>query len=324
MLNLKRETVMVSGGAGFIGSHVVERLLNSPQVEKVVVVDNFFLGKEENLSLVAESGRVITYRLDASDIQSMKDVVEENGVELVIDMAVIPLVTSLKFPHMTVQTNISIALAFCELLRNGAIRRLVHVSSSEAYGSAQYIPMDEKHPHAAITPYAASKAAADQIIQSYVKTFGLDAAIIRPFNNFGPRQNAGSYAGVIPIVVGKVFAGEPIEVFGDGQQTRDFSFVRDTAQAIVDLAFADTTPGESYNLATGVEIDINSLIEKILKVMNAPSHQINHVRARPGDVRRHCADVKLATSLLGYALPSLGEEQLAETVNWYVGQRRAT
>jgi UDP-glucose 4-epimerase len=162
------------------------------------------------------------------------------------------------------------------------------------------------------------------IIQSYVLTFGLDATIIRPFNNFGPRQNSGSYAGVIPIVVGKVASGSKIEVFGDGKQTRDFSFVRDTARAIVDLSFAETSAGQVYNLATGVEITINDLIQKILKVMNATNHEISHEDPRAGDVRRHCADVQLSRGLIGYALPPINEDQLSETVNWYLGGSHKT
>ena len=311
-------TVLVTGGAGFIGSHVVERLLESPKVGKVIVVDNFFLGKEENLSTATKGGKVTVYRLDASNLQAMQDVAIENEVDMVIDMAVIPLITSLKFPQITVETNISIATTWCELLRVGHIKRLVHVSSSETYGTAQYIPMDESHPHAAITPYAASKAAADQIVQSYVRTFGLDAVIIRPFNNFGPRQNSGSYAGVIPIVIGKIAAGLPIEVFGDGDQTRDFSFVRDTARAIVDLAFSQTIAGEAYNIATGVEITVNSLIERISNVMRVPNHPVQHLKERPGDVRRHCAGVQLSASLLGYSLPPLSDSQLLETVDFYM------
>lgn len=320
-MNSQAITVLVTGGAGFIGSHVVERLLDTPMVRRVVVVDNFFLGKEENLVYATKGERLTLYRLDASNLQAMQDVAVENEVEMVIDMAVIPLITSLKFPQITLENNIAVATTWCELLRGRHIKRLVHVSSSETYGTAQYIPMDEKHPHAAITPYAASKAAADQIIQSYVRTFGLDAVIIRPFNNFGPRQNAGSYAGVIPIVIGKIASGLPIEVFGDGSQTRDFSFVRDTARAIVDLAFADTLPGEAYNIATGVEITVNSLIEKISSVMGFPGHPVLNLEERPGDVRRHCAGVQLSTSLLGYSLPPLSDSQLLETVDFYLDAR---
>lgn len=317
-MNSMGVTVLVTGGAGFIGSHVVERLLETPKVKRVIVVDNFFLGKEENLASATRGGKVTLYRLDASNLQAMQDVATENEVDMVIDMAVIPLVTSLKFPQITVETNISVATTWCELLRVGHIKRLVHVSSSETYGTAQYIPMDESHPHTAITPYAASKAAADQILQSYVRTFGLDAVIVRPFNNFGPRQNSGSYAGVIPIVIGKIAAGLPIEVFGDGNQTRDFSFVRDTARAIVDLAFSQTLPGEAYNIATGVEITVNSLIERISNVMGVPNHPVRHLGERPGDVRRHCAGVQLSSSLLGYSLPPLSDSQLLETVDFYI------
>ena len=319
---LRGKSVLVSGGAGFIGSHLVDRLIDEDP-GRLTVVDNFFLGRERNLDAAkARRPDLDIKRMDASDLAAMQDVAVEREVEVVFDLAVIPLPTSLTYPVWTVQTNVGIATTFCELARRGLIQTLVHCSSSEAYGSARRVPMDEEHPHDAITPYAASKSAADAIIGSYIKTFGIDAAIVRPFNNFGPRQNLGSYAGIIPIIVQRVSQGVPIEIHGDGEQTRDFIFVRETAELIVRAYGTPRTRGRVVNVATGQETSINTLLGSLLKVMDALDHPVVHTPERPGDVRRHCADVTLATDLLEYEPSTISDEQLQATVDYYLGEFR--
>jgi UDP-glucose 4-epimerase len=319
-MSLRDRSVLVTGGAGFIGSHLVDRLVaESPR--KIVVVDNFFLGSEANLiDARAACPELEVLRLDASNLAAMQDVVVEHEIETVFDLAVVPLPTSLKYPHLTMQTNIGITATFCEIARRGLIERLVHMSSSEAYGSGHYVPMDEAHPDDALTPYAAAKAAEDHIIRSYVRTFGIDATVVRPFNNYGPRQNPGSYAGIIPIVIQRVVRGLPIEIHGDGEQTRDFTFVRDTADLTVAIHETPAARGEEINVATGVGTSINDLVARILEFMNAPGHPITYTEGRPGDVRRHQADSSKLVDLVGRQPAVLSDEALLETVEWYRGQ----
>lgn len=316
-MTLRDRSVLVTGGAGFIGSHLVDRLIKeSPK--KLVVVDNFFLGNEANLADARkEYPDLEVLRLDASDLAAMQDVVTDHGIETVFDLAVVPLPTSLSYPHWTMLTNIGITATFCEIARRGLIERLVHMSSSEAYGSGRYVPMNEEHPDDAITPYAASKAAEDHIIRSYVQTFGIDATVVRPFNNYGPRQNPGSYAGIIPIVVARVTRGLPVEIHGDGEQTRDFTFVRDTADLTVVLHETPEARGQEINVATGVGTSINHLVERILDIMGKPDHPVIHTAERPGDVRRHQADASRLVSLVGRQPAVLDDEALAETIEWY-------
>ena len=317
-MSVRSKSILITGGAGFIGSHLVDRLI-ADDPRRVTIVDNFFLGSMENLS---EAHRrrpdLEVIRLDAADLAAMQEVVVAHEVDTVFDLAVIPLPTSLTYPAWTVQTNVGIATTFCEIARRGLVERLVHVSSSEAYGSARYIPMDEGHPHDAITPYAASKSAADHIIESYVQTFGIDATVIRPFNNIGPRQNPGSYAGIVPIVVKRVLAGQPIEIYGDGEQTRDFIFVKDTADLIAQIHESPECRGQVLNVATGVETSVNDLVRRILVTMGQPDHPVVHTPERAGDVRRHLAGVSKLSGILGHQPPQLSDRALRETVEWYL------
>jgi UDP-glucose 4-epimerase len=318
-MTLTGKSILVTGGAGFIGSHLVDRLARE-HPSKLVVVDNFFLGREENLRTARSSWPDLKIlRLDAANLPAMRDVVVAEGVQVVFNLAVVPLPTSLNYPEWTIRSNVDIAVAFCELARWRCIETLVHCSSSEAYGSAIFSTMDEAPPLAPTTPYAASKAAGDQIVLSYCSTFGIDAVIVRPFNNFGPRQNPGSYAGIIPIVVQKVHSGSPVEIHGDGLQTRDYVFVRSTAEAMVKIYESEKARGRVINVATGHEITINDLVSRLLGALGAQGHQVIHGAARPGDVRRHRGAPSLLRNLTGYAPEPILDEDLRETVAWYGG-----
>ena len=317
-MKLTGKNILVTGGAGFIGSHLVDRIIKENPAN-IVVVDNFFLGRESNLEKANKdfSGLQIL-RLDASSFSSMRQITQTEKIDVVFDLAVVPLPTSLHYPAWTMEQNVGIATTMCELARCGYIQTLIHSSSSEGYGSAQYVPMDEKHPLAPCTAYAASKIAADLLVLSYYQTFSIDTVILRPFNNFGPRQNHTSYAGIIPIVIRRVKNGQPIEIHGDGEQTRDYIFVRDTVEAFVSVYQEKQTRGKVINVGTGQETSINALITAILDVMRKPNHPVIHTAPRAGDVRRHCADDKLARSLINFTPSILSKENLEETVDWYL------
>ena len=314
-------SVLVTGGAGFIGSHLVDRLAEeSPRA--LIVVDDLFLGREENLAEARRRYPALKFhKADASKYDVVRAIMTDEAVDVVFNLAVIPLPTSLVRPRFTVDVNVGIATVACELLREGLYRTLIHFSSSEAYGSAQYVPMDENHPLLPETPYAASKLAGDHIAHSYVATFGLDITIVRPFNNFGPRQNDAAYAGVIPIVVNQALRSEPVTVFGDGLQTRDFVFVRDTAAAAVRAYEVEATRGRVLNLSSGRETSVNDLVRVILEAMGS-SVPVRHGPPRPGDVRRHCGDSQLARAMLGVEPRTVSDETMRETIAWYQGSAR--
>jgi UDP-glucose 4-epimerase len=313
---LRGKSVLVTGGAGFIGSHLCERIAQeSPS--RLVVVDNLFLGREENLAGARKGCPGLRlYRQDAADFDAMAAIVASEAVQVVFNLAIVPLPASLVNPRWTVDHNVALSTVPAELLRLGMYETLVHFSSSEAYGSASYVPMDEGHPYQPSTPYAASKLAGDYVVLSYRETYGIDATILRPFNNFGPRQNAGTYAGIIPIVVNRALAGEPIVIYGDGEQTRDFVFVRDTADAAVRMYESPATRGRIMNVASGVEVTVNHLVREILDALDVDV-PIVHEDARPGDVRRHCGATKLARELIGFEPRTDLRAGLIETLAWY-------
>ena len=219
-------------------------------------------------------------------------------------------------PAGACRVNLDIALALCELQRAGAYGRLVHLSSSEVYGTAQQFPMGEDHPLLAETTYAAGKAAADLAVASYVRMFGLDALTVRPFNNFGPRQNSGSFAGVIPLTVSRILAGDAPVIEGDGEQTRDFIFVEDTVDALLRLADLPDLNGQVVNLASGRETSILELVTHLCEALGWTGG-IEHVATRAADVRRHRADVSRAESLIGPVATTTLADGLAATVEWY-------
>lgn len=280
-------------------------------------MDNFFLGKQRNLKNAKEKypGLKIEYK-DASDINAMRGILEMESIEVVFNLAVIPLLTSHDDPKMTWDVNVNTAMVLCELLRKNHYSTLIHFSSSEAYGTAEKIFMDEEHPLNPTTPYAASKAAGDHLVTSYNKTFGIDASIIRPFNNYGPRQNEFSYAGVIPVTIKRILSGLPPIVHGDGEQTRDYIYVANTADAAIEIYEHKNTRGKILNIATGEEITVNKILTTIAQLLEYDKPFI-HESSRLADVRRHRADISLAKKLIGYEPKISFEDGIRETVEWY-------
>ncbi len=314
---VKGKHVLVTGGAGFIGSHLVD-LLVAEEVGRLSVIDNFFLGVSANLT---EARRRMpglqVLHVDASDDHAVRETFARlEAVDIVFDLAVIPLPTSLERPQFCFDTNVRITSILCELLREGRFETLVHFSSSEAYGSARAVPMSEDHPLDPLTPYAASKAGSDHLVRTYAATFGVDALVVRPFINYGPRQNDQRYAGIIPAMLRCAFEGRAFTIFGDGQQTRDYIYVTDTARAVLDLYRCTDARGQVVNIGSGQEISVVDLKTKIEHILGRaiPWRQCD---PRPGDVRRHRADITLLKSLIAFEPRVSIDEGLTRTVEFY-------
>ncbi len=317
MATIKNKNVLVTGGAGFIGSHLCDGLLERGAA-KVVCVDNFFLGKMENLEEALKHDNFVLYRDDARNFGVLQAIMEKEEIEVVFNMATIALNYSFFNPFDAYMVNVEIANTLLELLKVGAYKTLIHTSSSEAYGTAQYSPMDENHPTDPTTPYAAGKAAADLMVHSFYKVLGLDISIVRPFNNYGPRQNAeGSLAAIIPATARRIKEGGMPMVEGDGEQTRDFIYVTDTVRGLIAAYEKEESRGKIINLGSGKDISINSLLQGICDYMNYTG-EWEHRPARTSDVRNLCADSKRAKELLGFEPEIDFKEGIKMTLDWYM------
>ncbi len=319
MPQIKGKSVLVTGGAGFIGSHLCDELL-AQGAKKVVCVDNFFLGKMENIAEAGEHDNFALYRDDCRHFGVMQSIIEKESVEVVFNMATIALNYSFFNPFDAYMVNVEIANTLLELLKVGAYKTLIHTSSSEAYGTAQYSPMDENHPTNPTTPYAAGKAAADLMVHSFYKVLGLDISIVRPFNNYGPRQNAvGSLAAIIPATARRIREGGMPMIEGDGEQTRDFIYVKDTVRALILAYQSEESRGKIINLGSGKDISINSLLKLICDYYGYTG-EWEHRPERTSDVKHLCADSKKAREILNFE-PIVGfEEGIRLTLDWYRNQ----
>lgn len=317
MASIKGKNVLVTGGAGFIGSHLCDELLNRGAA-KVVCLDNFFLGKLENIQEAMERNNFVLYRDDARNFGVVQAILEKENVEVVFNLATIALNYSFFNPFDAYMVNVEIANTLLELLKVGAYRTLIHTSSSEAYGTAQYSPMDENHPTNPTTPYAAGKAAADLMIHSFSKVLDLDISIIRPFNNYGPRQNAvGALAAIIPVTAKRIKEGGKPIVEGDGEQTRDFIYVADTVRGLILAYENEASRGKIINLGSGKDISINSLLDGICNYMGYTG-EYDRRPARTSDVRNLCASSKLAKEVLGFEPEVVFDDGIKKTLDWYI------
>lgn len=315
-LKLENKSIMVTGGAGFIGSHLVDRLIQE-KPSNLVVVDNFFLGKESNLQEAKMNyPRLKILHQDASEYEAMKQIMKDEDIQVIFNLAVTPLPASLTRPRWVYEENMAIVLCLLELIRSHDFDTLIHFSSSEAYGTSVYAPMNENHPLNGTTPYAVSKAAGDNLILSYYRLFGIDASIVRPFNNYGPRQNEGSYAGVIPLTIKRILSGEPPLIYGDGKQTRDYLYVTDTADAAVKVYNCTKTRGRVLNIGSGKETSINAVVRLTAQHLNCKK-PIVYQKPRPADVRRHIASIFLAEELIDFCPKVNMEEGMKTTIEWY-------
>ncbi len=317
MPSIKGKNILVTGGAGFIGSHLCDELLLEG-ANKVVCVDNFFLGKMENIVDALTHDNFVLYRDDARQFGVMQSVMEKEEVEVVFNMATIALNYSFFNPFDAYMVNVEIANTLLELLKVGVYKTLIHTSSSEAYGTAQYSPMDENHPTDPTTPYAAGKAAADMMVHSFSKVLDLDISIIRPFNNYGPRQNAeGPLAGIIPVTAKRLKNGGKPVVNGDGEQTRDFIYVKDTVRGLILAYEKKESRGMIINLGSGIDMTMNALLQGICEYMGYYG-EWEHREERTSDVRNLRANIDRARKVLEFEPQMSFENGIKETLDWYI------
>lgn len=292
---LKDKRILVTGGAGFIGSHLVDQLTDC----HVRVLDDLSTGKAENLATARGRSRVEFIQGDVRDRGLVADLLRET--EVVFHLACRGVRHSIGNPVESHEVNAAGALLLLEESRRAGVERFVHVSSSEVYGTARYAPMDENHPTFPETVYGGAKLAGEAYARAYHQTYGLATTVVRPFNNFGPRSHhEGDCGEVIPRFVVWAMNGRPPIIFGDGTQTRDFIYVEETAHWLRRVAECDALIGETINLGSGKETSVLELASHVYDAVGLGTPEPEFQPRRPGDVLRHLADVRRAKEVLGF------------------------
>ena len=314
---MARKRVLVTGGAGFISSNFVRHLLKATRHEVVSLDALTYAGNIENLADVISHERLSFVHGDIRDEELVRDLVD--GVDVIVNAAAESHVEKSirQGGGEFVQTNVEGTRILLDAIRELPVERFILVSSSEVYGTAEYAPMDEEHPLNPRSPYAATKAGADRLAYSYFVTYGLPIVILRPFNNYGPRQHPEK---ALPRFLIQALRDQPVTVHGDGHASRDWLYVEDDAEAIAAAIEVDleTVAGEAINVATGVDVSAAELADLVLSALGKPAELKLHVPERPGQVDRHLGSTEKAERLLGWRARTSFDEGLERTIAWYL------
>jgi UDP-glucose 4-epimerase len=313
-MNLKNKKVLVTGGAGFIGSELTRQLCD--QKASVIIVDNLVNGKRENISPLLGKN----CRFSATDIREEKKMSALlRDVDIVFHLACLGVRHSIHSPLENHEVNATATLKLLAASRARGVTRFVCVSSSEVYGTAMQVPMVEEHPTYPMTVYGSSKLAGECYTRAYHRTYDYPTVVVRPFNTYGPRcHHEGDSGEVIPKFMLRCMAGKPMVIFGDGTQTRDFTYVNDTARGIIMAGLADDAIGHTINIGSGSEITINELAEEVKSVLQRPSAKVVHDQPRPGDVLRLFANTTKAKTLTGFKPQLTLRDGLTRLRDWYL------
>ena len=315
-MNLKGKKVLVTGAEGFIGSHLTERLVELGADVTALVQYNSFnnwgwidtFDKEVLNSIRVETG-------DIRELDGMNRIIK--GQEVVFHLAaLIAIPYSYLSPMAYVRTNVEGTTNVLEACRNHDVQKIIHTSTSETYGTALYVPIDEKHPMQGQSPYSASKIGADKMAESFYRSFNMPITTLRPFNTYGPRQSARA---VIPTIISQILAGKNEIKLGSLTPTRDFNFVKDTAEAFVKVAESDKTIGEVINAGSNYEISVGDTVKKIIDIIGKDIKIIcdeDRIRPEKSEVNRLWADNTKIKELTDWTPKYSIDEGLAETVNW--------
>jgi UDP-glucose 4-epimerase len=316
-MEIRNMRVLITGGAGFIGSHLTDELVKN---NHVLILDNFSSGERENIAHHEGKSNV---EIIAGDIRN-KDLLAKitKNVDVVYHLAVQCLRVSIKNPDVTHEVNATGTLNLLKASLENSVKRFIYVSSSEVYGTAIKIPMSEDHPLEPITVYGASKLAGELYALAFHRTYGLESIVIRPFNTYGPREHLhGVYGEVIPRFVLRIVNDASPIIFGDGNQTRDFTYISDTVRGIILASECDTIIGQAVNIARGQEVSITNLAEIIAGGLNKKKIKPVYETTRPGDVMRHYADITKAKKLLGFSPEIDIGEGISLFIDWFTSKK---
>lgn len=310
---------LVTGGAGFIGSNIVEELVR--RGEKVRVLDNFSTGKRENLSPFLDKVELIE-----GDIRSYHIVrAAMEGVEIILHQAALPSIPrSIRDPITTNEVNVGGTLNILMGARDAKVKRVVYASSSSVYGNSKELPKHEAMTLKPLSPYAVSKLAAEKYCQVFSQIYGLETTCLRYFNVFGPRQDPNSqYSAVIPKFIKAMLNDEPPVIYGDGEQSRDFTYVANVVEANLLASTASCESGLAVNCACHKQITLNELVEQINKILDKSIQPI-HKEPRIGDIKHSFAEIGAIKKAIGYAPKFDFQNGLSLTINYYRNCKNST
>ena len=318
-MEIKGLNVLVTGGAGFIGSHLVDKLLKGGN--RVIVYDNFdpfYVNKEENVAHHFGESNFTLVKADILDSQALSSVMR--NVDVVFHEAAQPGVRfSIQNPKKVYEVNVTGTLNVLKAALDSQVKKVVFASSSSVFGLPKYLPFDEKHPTNPNSPYAASKLADETLCRVFHEVYGLNVVVLRYFSVYGPRQRPDQ---VIRIFLSNVLAGKPVVIYGDGKQTRDFTYVDDVVSANVRAAEVEKVNGININIGSGKRISINNLLEKITRLSGMRETTVVKKEKHAGDFPHTLADIRLARKILDYRPTVDLERGLINFIKWYQGFRK--
>jgi nucleoside-diphosphate-sugar epimerase len=310
---------LVTGGAGFIGSHIAQALAASGA--RVRVIDDLSTGHRENLEEIG--GEIDFHQASLADEEALRRALED--VELVFHEAAIPSVPrSVKNPVETHVACVDATFSLLNAARSNKVRRIVYAASSSAYGDQPKLPKEEEMRPDPLSPYAVAKLVGEYYCQVFTRAYNLETVCLRYFNVFGPRQDPSSeYSGVISRFIGALLSGEQPVIYGDGEQSRDFTYIADVVAANMRAAESSTAVGRVINFARGERTTLNQLLETLKRITGRNDVQADYREPRTGDVRHSLADITRARELLGYEPQTSLEEGLRHTIDWWKQSRFA-
>jgi len=317
------ETILITGGAGFIGSNFVDYLFKKHPDYFIIVLDALtYAGNPDNFNLLLKNDKRFEFWYgDVRNAEIVNSLVERS--DYVVHFAAETHVARSIFDNrIFYETDVLGTQTVCNaiLKNNSGIKKFIHISSSEVYGSAVEVPMTEDHPLLPASPYASAKAGADRMVYSYWKTYDIPAIIIRPFNNYGPHQHLEK---VVPRFITSAILNEPLTIHGDGSSSRDWVYVGDHCKAL-DAVLQSSNGnifGKVINIGTGIDIDVQTIAMKILQKMNKSLDLIEYIQNRPGQVIRHIASIDTAKEMLNWEPETDFDAGLDWTIDWYASNQ---
>ena len=307
------ETAIVTGGAGFVGSHLCDALVQAGI--ETISIDDYIAGKSENLIQLRDYKNFSELSCDITDMDALGKIIQD--IDVIFHQAASKKTVCLRDPRRDLQVNGEGTFNLLELARDRGVKKFVHASTGSVYGEAIYLPQDENHPVAPTSYYGVSKLAGESYVNAFNKLYDLDTTVLRYFHVYGPRQEDGEFGGVVAIFMRKILEGLPLVIFGDGSQERSFTNVDDVVEANLRSAYVPEATGKIYNCASGINVTIQELAEQVAQLAGDIEPQIQYGDWTPGDIRKFEIDNSRICADLGIEFEKDFNQGLEKTWDWF-------